>query len=325
MAIERSFEPMPLSTNGKSLYSGAQIRPAETVDVYTLVVVALIFATALLGLLKRFSYVQVLIIGLLGIYFVEFFDAMWGPDLIIEQLSFRPEYLTSGESLYTLFTYMFIHGSLAHIVFNILFLFLIGSQLEIRVGKKRLITFYYVAGLAAVLTEAAILGLDSGALVLGASGAIAGTMGAMLWLYPRDKIPMFLGPIFLPRVSVALSVLVWLAVQLFLDLMPGMGGGVAYSAHLGGFVTGLALAAVLPKAVRKDKEGTMDVESLRPLATTPSLQKDLELIATETEPAVRQAWLEHFAKHATCPRCGSHLELKGNKLKCKCGFEVQGK
>jgi membrane associated rhomboid family serine protease len=52
---------------------------------------------------------------------------------------------------------------------------------------------------------------------------------------------MFLGPIFLPRVSVALSVLVWLAVQLFLDLMPGMGGGVAYSAHLGGFVTGLAL------------------------------------------------------------------------------------
>jgi membrane associated rhomboid family serine protease len=296
------------------------------VDPFTLAAVVVMIITVIVGWLKRFSYVQVLIVGLLVIFFIEFFDAQFGADLVVDEMSFRPVYLTQGQNIYTMFTYMFVHGSVAHVVFNILFLFLIGSQLEIRVGKPRFVTFYYVAGIAAVLTEAFILGLDSNALILGASGAIAGTMGAMLWLYPRERIPMFLGPIFLPRVSVALSVLVWLAVQLFLDLMPGMGGGVAYSAHLGGFVTGLALAAVLPKVAPKGKVERVDVESLRPLATTPMLQKDLELIGSETEPAVRQAWLEHFAKHATCPRCGSHLELKGNRLKCnRCGFEAQGK
>jgi DNA-directed RNA polymerase subunit RPC12/RpoP len=154
-------------------------------------------------------------------------------------------------------------------------------------------------------------------------------MGAMLFLYPRDEIPMFIGPLFLPRVSVILSVGSWFAIQVVMVFLGGSGsfagGGTAYGAHIGGFVAGLFLAAIVPKAAASIKVKA-DAAELSVLATTPKLQQDLEHIQGEEEPAVRKAWLEHFAKEAKCPQCGSKLKVSGNAIKCtECSFVAKVK
>ncbi|HSV41796.1 MAG TPA: rhomboid family intramembrane serine protease [Methanomassiliicoccales archaeon] len=290
-------------------------------DVFTILAVAAIILTVILGFNKRFSYVQMLIFGNLVIFILTLLNFAVGDDALLDDLGFRPIYLTNGLDLYTIGTYMFVHAGFFHIIGNILFLFLIGVQLEYRVGKPRTVLFYFVAGVGAAIAQALILGLDRYTLMVGASGAIAGLIGAMLWLYPRDRIPMMVGPIFLPNVPVVLGVGVWLAMQLFLDLTSS-GGGVAYAAHLAGFVIGIALAAVVPKAVPRSEQ-SIDAGALEDLAVTKRLKDDLQRIKEETEPAVRQAWLEHFVKEASCPRCGSKLHLKGNKIKCDCGYETK--
>jgi hypothetical protein len=159
--------------------------------------------------------------------------------------------------------------------------------------------------------------------IVGASGAIAGAVGAMLILYPRDRIPFFVGPIFVPNVQAWIAGVSFFAFQLFMDLID-YGGNVAYTAHLGGFIFGIAAALVIPTPQKKkatSKIGTVD--GLEPLATTPELKTALEKASHETEPAVKKAWLEHFAAHAKCPKCGGRMELSGARMKCtSCDFEV---
>jgi len=94
-------------------------------------------------------------------------------------------------------------------------------------------------------------------------------------------------------------------------------GGVAYSAHIGGFVAGMAVAFLLPGERHASKE-TVDLSEL---ATTDELREMQVRIDAETEPDVRRAWLESFVKKAQCPSCGSRPVLEGNRIKCACGWE----
>jgi membrane associated rhomboid family serine protease len=294
-------------------------------DIFTWLAVFAIIGTIFLGFHKRFSYVQVLIIGMLAIFFLTFLNAAMGDDSYIRDLGTEPVYLTNGQNSWTFITYMFVHANFAHVIGNVLFLFLIGVQLEYRVGKNRTALLFFVTGIGAMITQGLMLGLNSHVLMVGASGAVAGLIGAMLWLYPRDKIPMFIGPILLPNVPVILGAGVFLVTQLVLDLAASTGGasgGVAYAAHLGGFVVGMALAAVLPKPAPR-VEDLADYSTLEPLATTKVLKDDLERIKNENEPAVRKVWLEHFVKNAKCPQCGGRLELKGGKVHSECGYEAK--
>ena len=229
-------------------------------DIFSWLVVAAIIVTILLGFHKRFSYCQVLIIGLMVIFLLTFMGEMYYHEDFIAQFGFEPVYLTNLQNPASFVTHMFIHASFAHVIGNILFLFIIGVQLEYRVGKYRTAIYYYVAGIGAMITEAFILGFSSETIMVGASGAIAGLIGALLWLYPRDKIPMFIGPILLPNVPVILGAMVFLVTQLVLDLASSsgeVGGGVAYAAHVGGFVTGMMVAAVLPKPARRRRSCTI--------------------------------------------------------------------
>lgn len=295
-------------------------------EIFTWLAAAAIVATIFLGFHKRFSYVQVLIIGMLVIFFLTFVPEIGVRNpAYLHDFGVEPRYLTTGTEPWTIVTHMFVHASFAHIIGNVLFLFLIGVQLEYRVGKYRTALLYFISGIGALITEAFILGLDSSIVMVGASGAIAGLIGAMLWLYPRDKIPMFIGPILLPNVPVILGAGVFLATQLVLDLAAsngGASGGVAYAAHIGGFIVGMLAAAAMPKPAPK-AEDLADYSALEPLATTKQLKDDLERIKSETEPAVRKVWLEHFVKNAKCPQCGGKLELKGGKLRSVCGFEAK--
>lgn len=294
-------------------------------DAYTWLALVLIIGTIVVGFSKRFSYVQVLIMGNLLVFLMILLNFYVGDGLILKDLGTEPVYLTTFTRPWTYITYMFVHASYVHIIGNMLFLFLIGVQLEYRVGKNRTALLYFATGLASLLIFALIEGIDSTALIVGASGAVSGLIGAMFWLYPRDKIPFFLGPLFLPNVPVVLGAGVFLVTQLVLDLTStygGVSGGVAYSAHVGGFVAGMALAAVLPKPAAKVEESA-DLSALEPLATTKQLREELDIMKKETEPSVRRFWLEHFVKGARCPQCGGRLELKGGKVRSECGYEVK--
>jgi membrane associated rhomboid family serine protease len=144
----------------------------------------------------------------------------------------------------TLLTSMFMHGSWMHIIGNMVYLLIFGDQIEDRLGHLRFLIFYLVAGLAAGLAQ--VIATPMSVLpCVGASGAIAGVLGAYLVLYPRNAVHvlLFRQVVLMP----ALIVLgFWGVLQVLGHLgNPSEGGGVAYMAHIGGFVVGLATGIAL--------------------------------------------------------------------------------
>ncbi len=153
----------------------------------------------------------------------------------------------------TLFTSMFMHGGIAHIAGNMLFLWIFGDNIEDRLGHARYLVFYLLCGVLASLSHvfatAAFATNQSSLLVpsLGASGAISGVLGAYLVLHPSRRVTVILFR-FLTDVPAYVAIGIWFAFQLISGLgMLGSGsqqGGVAYAAHVGGFVAGVALIKV---------------------------------------------------------------------------------
>ena len=153
----------------------------------------------------------------------------------------------------TTFTSMFLHGGLMHIGSNMLYLWIFGDNIEDRLGHVRYTLFYFLCGIAATLAHA-FFNASSAIPAIGASGAIAGVLGAYLILYPHAQVTTLI-PIFMfitvRRVPAIIILGLWFVLQLF----SGVGslgvrdaqdmGGVAYFAHIGGFVAGMALILVL--------------------------------------------------------------------------------
>ncbi|HVK04754.1 MAG TPA: rhomboid family intramembrane serine protease [Armatimonadaceae bacterium] len=163
-----------------------------------------------------------------------------GVDLAINGPTLRPIWLT-------LFTSMFMHGGLLHLGGNMLYLMIFGNNIEDSLGKVRFLLFYLLCGVLAAGAQIAI-GPGSAVPTLGASGAIAGVLGGYLILYPRARVDslVILG-FLITRASIPAFFLLgfWLVSQFFgqfLGFMKGgSGGGVAYMAHIGGFVAGMLL------------------------------------------------------------------------------------
>lgn len=292
-------------------------------QIFALVSLGIIAVGLLVAYLRRYPLAQMLVLIQLAVFLVSSLAAWDSSSMgsVQRDLGFRPGYLVEPSKWFTALSHMFVHASLMHVLFNTLFLYLVGVPLEERVGRRYLALYFFIPGLLALLLEATVRSSDPGILILGASGAVAGTMGALLFLYPKDEIPMFLGFIFLPRVPVWLSVGVWFAVQAVtaFTLPAGIAsGGVAYAAHLGGFVTGMALAFLLSQGAKGGAEEALD---LGELATTEELREIKARIEKETERDVRKAWLERFVELSTCPECGSRPMLEGNRIKCACGWE----
>ena len=144
----------------------------------------------------------------------------------------------------TIFSAMFLHGGWFHIVSNMWVLFIFGDNVEDRMGSGQYLVFYLLSGVAAGLMQAFLLP-GSAAPMIGASGAIAGVLGAYLVLFPRARI-LSLVPIFfiftLIEIPAIIFLLFWFASQLFsgfLSLGGASGSGVAWWAHIGGFLFGL--------------------------------------------------------------------------------------
>jgi membrane associated rhomboid family serine protease len=153
----------------------------------------------------------------------------------------------------TLITSMFMHGGIAHIFGNMLFLWIFGDNIEDRLGHARYLIFYLVcgvlAGLSHVLVTAATASDSASLLVpsLGASGAISGVLGGYLLLFPTNRVIVILSW-FVTPVPAFVAIGLWFVFQLISGLgVLGSGskaGGVAYAAHVGGFVAGLLLIKV---------------------------------------------------------------------------------
>jgi len=146
-----------------------------------------------------------------------------------------------------------MHGGIAHIAGNMLFLWIFGDNVEDRMGHLRYLIFYLVCGVLASLAHViatVMFATDPGSLLiprLGASGAISGVLGGYIVLYPHRRVTAF-GLRFLAEVPAYVAIGIWFAFQLISGLgMFGGGsqqGGVAYAAHIGGFVAGLLLIKV---------------------------------------------------------------------------------
>jgi membrane associated rhomboid family serine protease len=144
----------------------------------------------------------------------------------------------------TIFTSMFVHGGFAHIAGNMLFLWIFGNNIEDVLGHLRFFLFYAVAGVAAALTQA-MVDPHSTLPMVGASGAISGVLGAYLVLYPQARVTLLFWIFIFIRTfeAPAYAVLgLWFAFQLVNGLLADPAdGGVAFYAHIGGFVAGMAL------------------------------------------------------------------------------------
>jgi membrane associated rhomboid family serine protease len=156
----------------------------------------------------------------------------------------------------TLFTSMFLHASWTHILGNMVYLFVFGNHVERSMGHLRYLAFYLLCGLGANALEIATA-VDSDLPGLGASGAIAGVLGGYLVLYPTSRIGTLipLGFLFFPaRIYAWAFIVFWFLLQLFYGLASVGGdaaaGGVAYWAHVGGFLTGLILVRPFSMSTR---------------------------------------------------------------------------
>ena len=160
----------------------------------------------------------------------------------------------------TLFTSMFMHGGLLHLGGNMLFLWIFGNNVEDSMGPVRFILFYVLGGLAA---DASQIVIDTGSQIptIGASGAVAGVLGGYLLLFPRARVVTVVFIIFfftILELPALLFLVFWIGQQFlfaYFDLIgPDEGGGVAYFAHIGGFLFGLLLIRVFASERRRRRQ-----------------------------------------------------------------------
>ena len=180
-----------------------------------------------------------------------------GQDAFIMAFGVVPAYF----SILNMFTSMFVHGGLAHLAGNMLFLWIFGDNVEDRLGHGRFIVFYLLCGATAALAQIS-LNPDSVVPMVGASGAIAGVMGAYLVLYPRSRVLMlFPFPLFLFELPAVVFLVMWFFVQFLngVNQLPVfekdvISGGVAFWAHVAGFVAGLILVVFMKRPERTKVE-----------------------------------------------------------------------
>ncbi len=240
------------------------------------------------------------------------------------ELAFAPSHLVTPSYFYTIFTSMFLHANLVHLLFNLFALYFIGSMLETRIGGTKFFIIYVIAGLIGGLTWAAIH-WGQVIVAVGASGAIMGILGAFARLYGRERIRMLLLFFPLPPMPAYVIFVLLLAIDLFIA-MTGF-GYIAAEAHLGGAIAGFVVApfvAKLPGREAGEKKAIrIHHSTLRKLAVTRELKDILEKIETETVPEVQNVWFQHFMKRARCPACGGRLMIKGDILFSDCGWRTR--
>ena len=186
---------------------------------------------------------------LIALNILFFFVELSGGDPFIEHWSVVPRRLLAnpGSDFPTIFTSMFMHAGWLHLGGNMLYLWIFGDNVEDSFGHLKFLIFYLVCGVAATLAQLAF-STSSNVPNLGASGAIAGVLGAYILLFPRGQVKVLMG-----RGVIPMPALVVIGLWIVLQFVSGIGsitnsaetGGVAYMAHIGGFLAGVILTFLL--------------------------------------------------------------------------------
>ncbi|MGB8984488.1 MAG: rhomboid family intramembrane serine protease [Anaerolineales bacterium] len=187
---------------------------------------------------------------LIAINVLIFFLELNNGEAFIQRWAFVPSRFLAdpvGEFV-TLFSSMFMHAGWAHLLGNMLYLWIFGDNVEDRLGHGLYLAFYVLCGLAATFAQMAI-NATSAVPNVGASGAIAGVLGAYLVMFPRGRVNVLLGR-FVTPMSALIVIGFWIVIQIFSQISvfgagSGSEGGVAYMAHIGGFVAGVILTFLL--------------------------------------------------------------------------------
>jgi len=231
---------------------------------------------------KNFPAVNVLLIGLNVIAFL--WELAQSPDLkevfylygIVPLRYSNPEiaaHFTGFGQYLPFLTSMFLHGGFLHIIMNMWFLYIFGDNIEDRLGHIRYLIFYLFCGVAAGLIHL-FTNWNSNVPTIGASGAISGVMGAYLLLYPRSKILTLIFIFFFIQfveIPAFIFLGIWFLLQLFsAGLTPSNVGGIAFWAHIGGFVAGLVFIKIFDAIPRTGLSGKLSQHTER--QRTPRIQ-----------------------------------------------------
>ena len=203
-----------------------------------------------------------LMLACMGVYLWELSLPQQAAQTALNLLGFMPALLFGHAELAgepwvspagSIFTAMFLHGDFFHLAGNMLYLWIFGDNVEDRVGRGRFVAFYLICGAVAALAQA-LPDMRSTVPMIGASGAVSGVLGAYAMLYPRANVLVAL-PFLLLRVP-ALTVLgLWFAAQLASSFVAEPGaGGVAFTAHVAGFVGGAVLVRWFLRERRKSRQ-----------------------------------------------------------------------
>ncbi len=193
---------------------------------------------------------------LIALNIIFFLFEMQGGEEFVKKWAYIPSRFLAhpAAEFPTLFTSMFMHAGFAHIAGNMLYLWIFGDNVEDRLGKLYYLIFYLVCGLAATFSQT-LFDPSSSIPNVGASGAIAGVLGAYIFMYPQSKINVLTSQriVQMPALFV---IGFWFALQFFSGISTlysahGHEGGVAYMAHIGGFLSGLAISVILSPLLRK--------------------------------------------------------------------------
>lgn len=207
---------------------------------------------------RRFAIITILLIALnVGVFVYQVISPQ-GLSYHVTRMGVIPYEISHFRSLaegvrlsppLTLFAAMFIHGGLLHLAGNMLFLWVFGNNIEDTLGPLRFILFYFLCGLGATLVQVA-MSPNSRVPMIGASGAIAGILGAYLVLFPAARVLTLVFLFFFIRVVAVPAAIVlgfWFVLQI---LSAGLGGGVAWFAHIGGFLVGIGLIKAITRRRR---------------------------------------------------------------------------
>ena len=201
-----------------------------------------------------------------------------------------------------------------HLLMNMLILILLGVPFEDRIGSRAFLRIYFISGIIGSLVTGSIsvwngTGLET--INIGASGAVFGIMGGFALLYPRDEIPMLLGPIFMHRVPVLLATLVFIGME---TLYVGLGteDGIGHGTHMASFIAGVFLAPYFTSKKEVETNPEIGLERLVKLSgITQKGNYELQMIKESDEPELIDAWLEKFWELQECPDCGEPVNMQG--------------
>lgn len=299
----------------------------------------------LLPWLKKASVTNVISASIILIFMVQFFmtsdifsnlpvtggSTHVSRSVMFGDLGFRPASIVDDMEVHRFITSMFLHSDFLHVMMNFLGLFILGTQLEHRIGWKRFVVLYYGSGIIAggvvlSISPFDILGHDMTSVSIGASGCIFGLLGGFWYLYPREEI--YFPLIILKKWPISLIILLYGGFTALMILIQS-DDEVSHIAHFAGMVGAIPIAFLIKPKEEESEEAIKKLrtskEDLMALTSNRKQKGILNRALDADEEEVRDAWLEDFFSRINCPKCGGKgMHYEGKDAICqRCGKRLR--